>query len=143
MTEPVLRDYAEIKLKASRPCHVCRQTQCCGWKMIRKKMQAGTRYTLYVCPTCEEKLKRGEIKPAKTKFSIGDLVKYRMSETGNPDLEGLVGTVIYVDTRDYTVEFGHEIHDGITDYRAREIGIEPKFERGWFCREEHLEEAYT
>ena len=75
MTEPVLRDYAEIKLKAARPCHVCRQTQRCGWKMIRKKMQAGMRYTLYVCPACEEKLKRGEIKPRKTKFSIGDLVQ--------------------------------------------------------------------
>jgi hypothetical protein len=53
----------------------------------------------------------------------------------------MVGTVIFVDSRDYTVEFDQTFYDAITDYRAREIGIEPKFERGWFCREDHLEEV--
>lgn len=27
----------------------------------------------------------------------------------------------------------------MTDYRAREIDIEPKVNRGWFCLEENLE----
>ena len=31
------------------------------------------------------------------------------------------------------------VYEGVTDYRARDIGIEPKVNRGWFCLEENLE----
>ena len=40
----------------------------------------------------------------------------------------------------YTVEFDRPFYEGVTDYGARDIGIEPKVNRGWFCKEENLEE---
>lgn len=75
------------------------------------------------------------------KFAVGDRVVYRPKRTGNGWLDGWHGTVIYVDTQGacYTVEFDRPLYEGVTDYRARDIGIEPKVNRGWFCLEENLE----
>lgn len=75
------------------------------------------------------------------KFAVGDRVVYRPKRTGNGWLDGWHGTVIYVDTQGacYTVEFDRPFYEGATDYRARDIGIEPKVNRGWFCLEENLE----
>lgn len=75
------------------------------------------------------------------KFAVGDRVVYRPKRTGNGWLDGWHGTVIYVDTQGacYTVEFDRPFYEGVTDYRARDIGIEPKVIRGWFCLEENLE----
>lgn len=75
------------------------------------------------------------------KYKIGDRVVYRPKRTGNGWLDGWHGTVIYVDTQSacYTVEFDKPFYEGVTDYRARDIGIEPKVNRGWFCLEENLE----
>lgn len=75
------------------------------------------------------------------KFAVGDRVVYRPKRTGNGWLDGWHGTVIYVDTQGacYTVEFERPFYEGVTDYRARDIGIEPKVNRGWFCLEENLE----
>ena len=38
-----------------------------------------------------------------------------------------------------TVEFDKPFYEGVTDYRTRDIGYEPKLNRGWFCLEENLE----
>lgn len=75
------------------------------------------------------------------KYQIGDRVVYRPKRTGNGWLDGWHGTVIYVDTQGacYTVEFDRPFYEGVTDYRARDIGIEPKVIRGWFCLQENLE----
>lgn len=75
------------------------------------------------------------------KFAVGDRVVYRPKRTGNGWLDGWHGTVIYVDTQGacYTVEFDRPFYEGVTDYRARDIGIEPKVIRGWFCLQENLE----
>lgn len=75
------------------------------------------------------------------KFAVGDRVVYRPKRTGNGWLDGWHGTVIYVDTQGacYTVELDRPFYEGVTDYRARDIGIEPKVNRGWFCLEENLE----
>lgn len=75
------------------------------------------------------------------KYKIGDRVVYKPKRTGNGGLDGMHGTVIYVDTQGacYTVEFDRPFYEGVTDYRARDIGIEPKVNRGWFCLEENLE----
>ena len=75
------------------------------------------------------------------KYKIGDRVVYHPKRTGNGWLDGWHGTVIYVDTQGacYTVEFDRPFYEGVTDYRAREIGIEPKVNCGWFCKEENLE----
>lgn len=75
------------------------------------------------------------------KFAVGDRVVYRPKRTGNGWLDGWHGTVIYVDTQGacYTVEFDRPFYEGVTDYRARDIGIETKVNRGWFCLEENLE----
>ena len=76
------------------------------------------------------------------KFKVGDRVIYHANLWGNGDLNGRVGTVIYVDnTRcPYTVEFNGwvDVVNAVTDYRAREHGIEPKQYHGWFCRPENL-----
>ena len=76
------------------------------------------------------------------KFKVGDRVIYYADTWGNGDLNGRVGTVIYVDnTRcPYTVEFNGwvDVVNAVTDYRAREHGIEPKQYHGWFCRPENL-----
>ena len=71
-------------------------------------------------------------------FKVGDRVMYRAVEYGNSDLDGLAGTVIYVDnTRcPYTVEFDdwEDPTNGITDHRVpnrKQYG-------GWFCRPENL-----
>ena len=138
MSEPIIKEYREITTRVSRVCQICKKQFPNGSRMIRKKFQGNINNINFVCLPCESKIRPVEIKTNK-RFHVGDRVKYRANGTGNSDLNGMIGTVIYVDSRDYTVEFGSEIYDGITDYRAREIGIEPKFERGWFCREEHLE----
>lgn len=76
------------------------------------------------------------------KFKVGDRVMYKAIECGNGDLDGLTGTVIYVDgTRcPYTVEFDDwsDVMNAVTDYRARKYGIEPQPYHGWFCRPENL-----
>ena len=75
------------------------------------------------------------------KFAVGDRVIYNPKRTGNGWLAGEHGTVIYVDNTEaaYTVQFDVPVAEGITDYRARGIGIEPKYMCGWFCKEENLE----
>ena len=74
----------------------------------------------------------------KHQFKVGDRVMYKAVECGNGDLDGLTGTVIYVDgTRcPYTVEFDNwtDPHNGITDHRAKNR----KQYGGWFCRPENL-----
>ena len=74
------------------------------------------------------------------KFKIGDRVIYRPVHSGNGCLNGEHGTVIYVDTTEaeYTVEFDEQFPDGITDYRTRARGYEPRPFCGWFCKEENL-----
>lgn len=37
------------------------------------------------------------------------------------------------------MEFDKPFYEGVTDYRTRELGYEPKPNRGWFCKEENLE----
>lgn len=138
MSDPILKEYNEVTIRAMHHCNICHKPKTVGERMIRKKFRGRLSYVNYVCLECEEKLKRGEIMDQR-KYHIGDLVRYQSNDTGNPDLNGMVGTVIYVDSRDYTVEFPVSIHNGVTDYRAREIGIEPKLDCDWFCREEHLE----
>ena len=75
------------------------------------------------------------------KFAVGDRVVYRPKRTGNGWLDGWHGTVIYVDTQGacYTVEFDRQFYEGVTDFRTRERGYEPKYSCGWFCKEENLE----
>ena len=79
---------------------------------------------------------------AEHQFKVGDRVTYQAVSTGNADLNGWRGTVIFVDnTRcPYTVEFDRKYNDqdAVTDYRARQLGIEPKPYHGWFCRPENL-----
>ena len=74
------------------------------------------------------------------KFRLGDRVVYNTAETGNGWLNGMEGTVIYVDnTRcPYTVEFDVPLADGITDSRAARPGFQPRQWHGWFCREDNL-----
>lgn len=140
MSEPILKEYGEAIIKTPRACQICHKRFETGTRMIRKKFRGNINYVNFLCLECEEKLVSGTMKVPERKFQIGELVRYKSNGTGNTELDGMVGRVIYIDSRDYTVEFPREIYDGITDYRAREIGIEPRFERGWFCREEHLEE---
>lgn len=82
-------------------------------------------------------------KTTKHKFAVGDRVVYHAVESGNGWLDGMVGTVIYVDnTRcPYTVEFEDPIMDGVTDSRAVQLGFEPRPWHGWFCREENLKKV--
>lgn len=139
MKESKIREYGVVKLHEARRCRFCRKQYFKGERMVRKRFNGSKNPINFVCFECEAKIKRGEI--VGRRFEVGDKVRYLCNGTGNPDLHGMVGTVIFVDSRDYTVEFDQPFYDAITDYRAREIGIEPKFERGWFCREEHLEEV--
>lgn len=139
MDKTSYREYGTVRLDEPKRCRFCRKQFVIGQRMVRKKCRGSQNPIIYVCTACEGKIRRGET--VGRRFEIGDRVRYRCDGTGNPDLHGMVGTVIFVDSRDYTVEFDQPFYDAITDYRAREIGIEPKFERGWFCREEHLEEV--
>lgn len=81
----------------------------------------------------------------KRRFQVGDRVVYHDRVAGNADLDGRHGTVIYVDgTRcPYTVERDEPYPEGLTDFRARENGIDPKHGHSWFCREENLRKEYT
>ena len=74
------------------------------------------------------------------KFAIGDRVIYNPVRSGNGWLTGEHGTVIYIDSQEacYTVEFDRQFYEGVTDYRTRERGYEPKYSCGWFCKEENL-----
>ena len=139
MDAPKYREYGVVRIKQDTRCRFCRRQFVIGQRMVRKKFKGSWNPISFVCLDCEDKIRRGEI--VGKRFDVGDKVRYLCNGTGNPDLHGMVGTVIFVDTRDYTVEFDFPFYDAITDYRAREIGIEPKFERGWFCREDHLEEV--
>lgn len=75
-----------------------------------------------------------------SKFKVGDRVVYNAVISGNGWLNGMIGRVIYVDSTrcPYTVEFDEPLSGGVTDYRARENGINPKPFHGWFCREDNL-----
>lgn len=138
MSDLKIKEQGLVAIKAPRACAICHERFPTGTKMMRTRYTGPIKFVKYVCRLCDAKVKCGMINVDR-KYNIGDKVRYHTDGTGNPDIDGWVGTVIYVDTRDYTVEFPREIHNGATDYRARDIGIEPKFERGWFCREEHLE----
>lgn len=140
MSDLKIKEQGLTVVKAPHVCAICHERFPIGTKMMRTRYTGPIKYVKYVCRLCDAKVRSGEINVDR-KYNIGDKVRYRTDGTGNPAINGWVGTVIYVDTRDYTVEFPREIYDGATDYRARDIGIEPKFERGWFCREEHLEEV--
>lgn len=74
------------------------------------------------------------------KFAIGDRVIYNPVRSGNGWLAGEHGTVIYVDDTGtpYTVEFDRQFYEGVTDFRTRERGYEPKYSCGWCCKEENL-----
>ena len=78
-----------------------------------------------------------------SKFKVGDREVYNAVNCGNGWLNGMIGRVIYVDgTRcPYTVEFDEPLSEGVTDYRARENGINPRQWHGWFCREENLKKV--
>jgi hypothetical protein len=138
MSDLKIKEQGLVTIKAPHVCAICHERFPTGTKMMRTRYTGPIKFVKYICRLCDTKVRCGEINVDR-KYNIGDKVKYHTDGTGNPDIDGWVGTVIYVDTRDYTVEFQREIYDGVTDYRARDIGIEPKFERGWFCREEHLE----
>lgn len=140
MSDLKIKEQGLVAIKAPHVCAICHERFPTSTKMMRTRYTGPIKFVKYVCRLCDTKVRCGEINVDR-KYNIGDKVKYHTDGTGNPDIDGWVGTVIYVDTRDYTVEFPREIYDGVTDYRARDIGIEPKFERGWFCREEHLEEV--
>ena len=62
------------------------------------------------------------------KFAIGDRVIYNPVRSGNGWLTGEHGTVIYIDSQEacYTVEFDRQFYEGVTDFRTRERGYEPK-----------------
>lgn len=138
MSDLKIKEQGLVAVKAPHVCAICHERFLTGTKMMRTRYTGPIKFVKYICRLCDTKVRCGEINVDR-KYNIGDKVRYHTDGTGNPDINGWVGTVIYVDTRDYTVEFPREIYDGVTDYRARDIGIEPKFERGWFCREEHLE----
>lgn len=140
MSDLKIKEQGLVTIKAPHVCAICHERLPTGTKMMRTRYTGPIKFVKYVCRLCDTKVRSGEIN-VERKYNIGDKVKYHTDGTGNPDINGWVGTVIYVDTRDYTVEFPREIYNGVTDYRARDIGIEPKLERGWFCREEHLEEV--
>ena len=75
-------------------------------------------------------------------FKVGDRVVYNAVGYGNTDLNGKVGTIIYVDNTGapYTVQFDgwEDIHNGVHDLRAEKGGIKyPPFSQ-WFCKEENL-----
>ena len=77
------------------------------------------------------------------KFRVGDRVVYRAVDSGNTDLDGWAGTVIYVDGTQapYTVRFDEYYHGGITDERCPPRGGVRRAAAGgddWFCREENL-----
>lgn len=77
------------------------------------------------------------------KFKIGDRVAYRAVDSGNTDLDGWVGTVVYVDgtSAPYTVRFDNFYRGGIIDGRCPvRGGVRPVANGGydWFCREENL-----
>lgn len=140
MSDLKIKEQRLVAIKAPHVCVICQERFPTGTKMMRTRYTGPIKFVKYVCRRCDTKVRLGEINVDR-KYNIGDMVRYHIDDTGNPDIDGWVGTVIYVDTRDYTVEFPREIYDGVTDYRARDIGIEPKIGRGWFCREEHLEEV--
>ena len=140
MSDIKIKERGIVAIKATHLCQICKERFPVGTKMMRTKYKGRISFVQYVCRLCDAKIRSGELHTERT-YRIGDKVRYRTDDTGNPDIDGWVGTVIYVDTRTYTVEFPQEIFDGVTDYRTRDIGIEPKPMRGWFCREEHLERA--
>ncbi len=142
MSKPIVKEQGLTVIRQPRKCRLCNESFPTGTKMVRTRYKGRISYIEYVCRRCDDARQNGRINVAG-RFCIGDRVRYHTDGTGNPDLDGWIGTVIYADSRDYTVEFPFAIYDGITDYRAREIGIEPKREQGWFCREEHLEEVAT
>lgn len=74
------------------------------------------------------------------KFAVGDRVIYNPKRTGNGWLAGEHGTVIYIDNTEacYTVEFDRQFYEGVTDFRTRERGYEPRPNCGRFCKEENL-----
>ena len=140
MSDLKIKEQGLTVVKAPHVCAICHERFPVGTKMMRTRYTGPIKFVKYVCRLCDAKVRSGEINVDRT-YNIGDKVRYRKDDTGNPDIDGWVGTVIYVDTRTYTVEFPQEIFDGVTDYRARDIGIEPKQGHGWWCREEHLEKA--
>lgn len=75
------------------------------------------------------------------KFAVGDRVVYNAREAGVGWMNGMHGTVIYVDgTRcPYTVEFDEKLVGGVTDERAARGSFKPRYGQSWFCREENLE----
>lgn len=78
----------------------------------------------------------------KHKFKVGDRVVYNAVEFGNTDLDGKIGTIVYVDSTaaPYTVSFDdwRDEYNGVHDLRAEKGGAKyPPFTQ-WFCAEQNL-----
>lgn len=137
MRNPTEKTRESVVVYQRTPCCYCNREFGRGTVMIRRTFRGNRLGVKLACLACQSRIDNGGACEPR-KFAVGDRVVYHVTSTGNADLDGKEGTVIYVDSRDYTVEFDCSVYDGVTDYRAREIGIEPRFESGWFCREEHL-----
>lgn len=133
---PAILECGMVKIRMTRTCNACGKTHPTGSEMVRKKVKGSVLHVIFECKECHES-GRG-IKG--TLFKVGDRVIYRPVNTGNGWLAGEHGTVVYIDSTaaPYTVEFDRPFADAITDYRLREIGKEPKYSCGWFCKEENL-----
>lgn len=79
------------------------------------------------------------------KFKVGDRVVYNAREAGCGWMNGMRGTVVFVDgTRcPYTVEFDDKLPGGLTDERVKTKRYVPVSGRHWFCQEANLEREGT
>lgn len=114
MSDLKIKEQSLTVVKAPHVCAICHERFPVGTKMMRTRYTGPIKFVKYVCRLCDDKVRSGEINVDRT-YNIGDKVRYRKDDTGNPDIDGWIGTVIYVDTRTYTVEFPQEIFDGVTD----------------------------
>jgi DNA-binding CsgD family transcriptional regulator/uncharacterized coiled-coil protein SlyX len=73
------------------------------------------------------------------RFAVGDRVVYHPNTYGNADIDGWVGTIIYIDHTDipYTVRFDVAWCGGMSEERV--AARDSTSMRCWYCREENLE----
>ena len=73
------------------------------------------------------------------RFAVGDRVVYHPNVYGNADIDGWVGTIIYIDDTaiPYTVRFDVAWCGGMSEERV--AAKDSTSMRCWYCREENLE----
>jgi hypothetical protein len=73
------------------------------------------------------------------RFAVGDRVVYHPNTYGNADIDGWVGTIIYIDHTaiPYTVRFDVAWCGGMSEERV--AARDSTSMRCWYCREENLE----